>query len=148
VYDPWADLAARPDIICRTCPLPVGEGMWFPDLQSIALDERLDRVGRRSALAHELVHVDHGDVQVAGCGPDGPRQARRQEARADQKAARRLIRLPALAAALATHPHDVAAAADDLDVTVHLLVVRIEHLHAVEQRDLRTHLDHHGDVAA
>ena len=148
LYDPWADLAARPDIVCRSCPLPAGlEGLWFPDLSAIALDDTLDRVGRRSALAHELVHVDHGDVQVATCGPDGPRQARRQEARADQGAARRLVTLPALAEALAAYPHDLAAAADHLDVTVHLLVVRIEHLRPTEQQKLRRELDH-DDVAA
>ena len=148
LYDPWADLAARPDIVCRSCPLPIGsDGLWFPDLRAIALDETLDRVGRRSALAHELVHVDHGDVQVAASGPDGPRQARRQEARADLGAARRLIALPALGDALATYPHDVAAAAEQLDVTVHLLVVRIERLNASERQELRQQLDR-GDVAA
>lgn len=140
LYDPWADLAARPDIVCRTCRLPAGDGLWFPDLRAIALDESLDRVGRRSALAHELVHVDHADVQIAGCGPDGPRQARRQESRADREAARRLIPVSALGHALATHPHDLGAVAEDLDVTVHLVVCRIEQLQPAEQVQLRGRL--------
>lgn len=137
LYDPWADLARRPDIVCRSCRLPAGDGLWFRDLRAIALDDRLDRTGRRVALAHELVHVDHDDHQVAGCGPDGPRQARRQETRADQEAARRLVPLRALGRALAAHPRDLPAAADELDVTVHLLVVRIETLHPAEQGKLR-----------
>jgi Zn-dependent peptidase ImmA (M78 family) len=137
LYDPWADLARRPDIVCRSCRLPAGDGLWFHDLRAIALDDRLDRTGRRVALAHELVHVDFGDEQVAQCGPDGPRQARRQESRADQEAARRLIPLRALGQALSAHPHDLSAAADELDVTVHLLVVRIERLHPAEQGKLR-----------
>lgn len=141
-YNPWADLARRPDIVCRSCRLPHGTGMWFPDLPAIALDERLDRVGRRCALAHELVHVDHGDTQVAHLGPDGPRQARRQERRADREAARRLVPLADLARSLACHPHDLEAAAEELDVTVHLLVVRIEHLRAAERHELRAQLGH------
>lgn len=136
-YNPWADLARRPDIVCRSCRLPHGTGMWFPDLQAIALDERLDRVGRRSALAHELVHVDHGDTQVAHVGPDGPRQARRQESRADREAARRLVCVDRLGAALAAHPHDLAAVADQLDVTVPVVVCRIENLRAAERAHLR-----------
>lgn len=137
LYDPWADLARRPDIVCRTCALPGVDGLWFADLRAIALDERLDRIGRRSALAHELVHVDHGDTQIAHVGPDGPRQARRQESRADREAARRLVDVDALGRALAAHPHDLAAVAEQLDVTVHLVVCRIENLHPAEQGQLR-----------
>jgi Zn-dependent peptidase ImmA (M78 family) len=146
LYDPWADLTRRPDIVCRSCRLPAGDGLWFRDLRAIALDDRLDRVGRRVALAHELVHVDNDDEQLAQCGPDGPRQARRQETRADQEAARRLIHLRALASALAAHPRDLPAAADELDVTVQLLVVRIETLHPSEQGKLRAWADreHHA----
>lgn len=136
-YNPWADLARRPDIVCRSCRLPHGTGMWFPDLQAIALDERLDRVGRRSALAHELVHVDHGDTQLAHLGPDGPRQARRQEGRADREAARRLVDVNHLGRALAAHPHDLAAVAHELDVTVAVVVCRIENLRPAEQQHLR-----------
>lgn len=147
LYDPWADLARRPDIVCRSCRLPAGDGLWFRDLRAIALDDRLDRVGRRVALAHELVHVDRDDHQIAHCGPDGPRQARRQETRADQEAARRLIAIGALRRALATHPRDLSAAADELDVTVHLLVVRIENLQLTEQDQLRARADRDGHAA-
>lgn len=136
-YDPWGDLARRPDIVCRSCRLPQGHGLWFPDLRAIALDDRLDRVGRRCALAHELVHVDHQDEQIAHVGPDGPRQARRQEARADREAARRLIALERLGAALAAHPHDLAAVAAELDVTVPDVVCRIENVTPDEQHRLR-----------
>jgi Zn-dependent peptidase ImmA (M78 family) len=147
LYDPWADLTRRPDIVCRSCRLPAGDGLWFRDIRAIALDDRLDRVGRRVALAHELVHVDHDDQQIARIGPDGPRQARRQETRADQEAARRLITLRALGRALAAHPTDLPSVADELDVTVQLLVVRIETLHPSEQGKLRARVDRDGHAA-
>jgi Zn-dependent peptidase ImmA (M78 family) len=146
-YCPWEDLARRPDIVCRSCALPGVDGLWFPDLKAIALDERLDRAGRRSALAHELVHVDRGDVQVAHIGPDGPRLARRQEARADQEAARRLVTADALAFALASYPYDLAAVADELEVTLAVVVCRIENLHPAEHGYLRIRMGSHEHVA-
>ena len=146
-YSPWEDLARRSDIVCRSCALPGVAGLWFPDLKAIALDKRLDRSGRRCALAHELVHVDHGDVQVAHIGPDGPRLARRQEARADREAARRLIHVDALALALATYPYDLAAVAEELEVTIAVVACRIENLHPAEQGYLRTRMGSSEHVA-
>jgi Zn-dependent peptidase ImmA (M78 family) len=134
-YNPWVDLGSRPHICCdsQTVELPAGNGWWLPDVMGIVLDRRLTRVERRSALAHELVHVDNGDEQVVRIGPDGPRMARRQETRADREAARRLIDLSALAAALCAHPHNPTAVADELDVTVEVLHCRLDHLR-VEER--------------
>ena len=140
-YDPWADLAGRDDITFGVTRLPKGDGWWMPWVRGIALDDRLDRVGSRCTVAHELAHVDHDDCHLATAGPDGPRQARRQESRADQAAARRLIPLPALAAALATHPDDAAAAAEELDVTVNVLFCRVQNLHPAEEGQLRALLD-------
>lgn len=112
--------------------LPAGEGWWLPSVPGIVLDARLDRVGLRCVLTHELAHEDHQDQQVALVGRDGPRLARRQEKKADRVAAGRLVTVDELADAIAVHewPEDVAAA---LDVTVHLLRVRLQALTATER---------------
>ena len=142
-YNPWADLHARPHICCdaHTVELPTGHGWWLPEVMGIVLDRRLTRVQRRCALAHELRHVDHHDVQVAHIGPDGPRLARRQEARADREAARRLVDLEVLAAALCAHPDDPAAVADELDVTCDVLHCRLDQLTDHERQQLVELLD-------
>lgn len=134
-YSPWTDLGGRPEICCDThsLELPTGGGWWLPDVAGIVLDRRMSRVERRCALAHELRHVDHGDRQIAHVGPDGPRQARRQETRADIAAARRLITIRALLDALLAHPDDPAIVAEHLDVTEHVLAVRLRHLNATEK---------------
>lgn len=134
-YNPWADLGARPHICCdsHSIELPAGSGWWLPDVLGIVLDRRLSRVERRCALAHELQHVDHGDVQVHSVGPDGPRMAIRQERRADREAARRLIEVHALIAAMKAHPYDPAHVAEELDVTVDVLRCRLESLNPEEK---------------
>lgn len=141
-YSPWADLNDRPHICldAHSVELPAGQGWWLPDVLGIVLDRRLTRVERRCALAHELRHVDHDDVQVSGIGPDGPRIARRQETRADREAARRLIEVEALAVALAAHPDDATAVADELDVTTEVLHCRLADLESDEVAALRTAL--------
>lgn len=137
-YDPWADLHARPHICCdwHSVELPVGQAWWLPDVLGIVLDRRLTRVERRCALAHELRHVDHDDEQLAHIGPDGPRLARRQEARANREAAHRLIDLQALAHALRTHPDHPAAVAEELDVTVDVLHCRLDTMTSPERAAL------------
>lgn len=137
-YNPWADLGDRPHICCdsHSVELPVGSGWWLPDVMGIVLDRRLTRVERRCALAHELQHVDYGDVQVHSVGPDGPRMARRQEKRADREAARRLVQVQELAAAMRAHPHNPAAVAEELDVTLDVLRCRLDTLHAAERASL------------
>ncbi|MCZ2837182.1 ImmA/IrrE family metallo-endopeptidase [Modestobacter sp. VKM Ac-2985] len=134
-YNPWADLGSRPHICCdsHTVELPTGVGWWLPDVMGIVLDRRLTRVERRCALAHELQHVDRGDVQVFAIGPDGPRLAQRQERRADREAARRLVEVQALALAMRVHPHDPAAVAEELDVTVDVLRCRLDTLRPAER---------------
>lgn len=143
MYDPWADLHARPHICCdwHSVELPVGRGWWLPDVLGIVLDRRLSRVERRCALAHELRHADHHDEQVAHIGPDGPRLARRQEKRADREAARRLVELDQLAAALRAYPSDPAAVADELDITVDVLHCRLDTMPPTERAQLITLLE-------
>lgn len=58
-YDPYehaGDLAVR--VIHRK--LTTGTGLWAPDINTVFIQERLHRVHERSALAHELGHVDLG----------------------------------------------------------------------------------------
>lgn len=146
-YNPWADLGSRPHICCdaHTVELPVGKGWWLPDVMGIVLDRRLSRVERRCTLAHELQHVENDDTQVAPIGPDGPRLARRQEKRADREAARRLIDVHHLGAALRAHPHDPSAVAEELDVTTDVLRCRLDHLSRAERTvvvDILSHQEH------
>lgn len=132
-YDPWRDLARREHITLAVTRLPVGTGWYFSDIPGIALDDRLDRVGRRCALAHELAHVDLGHThQAAGRGPGTSRIARRREVEADILAAVRLITLADLADALrwALCPEEVA---QELDVTEDLARIRIEQLTTAEK---------------
>lgn len=142
-YDPWADLHARPHICCdwHSVELPKGQAWWLPDVLGIVLDRRLTRVERRCALAHELRHVDNHDEQVAHIGPDGPRLARRQEARANREAAHRLINLGALAASLRAQPDNPAAVAEELDVTTDVLHCRLDTMDTTERERLVTLLE-------
>lgn len=148
-YSPWADLHARPHICCdaHTVELPTGDGWWLPEVMGIVLDRRLTRVQRRCALAHELRHVDHHDEQVAHIGPDGPRLARRQETRANQEAARRLVDVRSLARALRAHPDDPTTVAEELDVTVDVLHCRLDHLDAAERARLVEALNDEGNAS-
>lgn len=149
-YDPWADLHARPHICCdwHTVELPKGRGWWLPDVLGIVLDRRLTRIERRCVLTHELRHVDHQDTAIAHVGPDGPRLARRQEARADREAAHYLIDLAPLVDALRAHPHDPHAVAEELDVTVDVLHCRLDTLSADERGQLVTLLTDYWQSAS
>lgn len=98
-YNPWDTLAAQPHIEVVVTRLPAGRAWWLPDVQGIALDDRLTQAERRCALEHELQHAAAGDT-CCRIGPDGGRQERRQERRTDDRASRRLITLDDLADAL------------------------------------------------
>lgn len=132
-YDPWADLAERTHLTLAITRLPHGHGWYMHDVPGIVLDDRLDRVGRRCALAHELAHVDLGHThQVAGTGPGTSRIQRRRERDADLLAAQRLIPLDRLADTLhwALCPEEVA---HELDVTDRLATLRIRNLSQAEK---------------
>jgi Zn-dependent peptidase ImmA (M78 family) len=115
--------------------LPVGEGWYLPDVPGIVLDDRLDRVQRRCVLAHELAHVDLDHHQVAGNGPGTDRLARRNERAADVLAAKRLLSVAQLAFALPAASGQ-AEVAELLEVTPHLLEVRLQHLEPSERHRL------------
>lgn len=122
-YDPYRTLAAMADVTFTVLRLPAGQAWWLPDVRGIVLDDRLTQAERRSALEHELQHVQAGDT-CCQVGPDGDRQSRRQEARTDERASRRLVTLDELADALCwcLGPDEVA-----------------EHLH-VDQRTVRARI--------
>jgi Zn-dependent peptidase ImmA (M78 family) len=128
-YSPWQAVGEHPHIEVVVTRLPAGRGWWLPDVQGIALDDRLDQAERRSVLEHELQHALAGDTCCRDVGPDGRRLHSRQERRADQRAAARLISLDALADALVwcLGPDEVA-----------------EHLH-VDERTVRARLRHLTD---
>lgn len=140
MYDPWEDLLSRPGLVFGVTRLPHGRGWWLPERNAIVLDDRLGRVARRCALAHELAHVEADDRACAGLGPGCDRIADRQEWAADQLAARWLVALPDLAAALLAHGDDVAAVAEELDVESHVIVTRVQRLHPAERHYLRRRL--------
>lgn len=127
-YDPWEDLASRPDITMGRTELPGGAGgLWFPDLRAIAIDIRLGRVGARCALAHELAHVDLKHRQCAGNGAGTVRLAQQQERHATLLAARRLLPVTLISARYAEEL-PLADMAADLDVTETLLHLRLQSL--------------------
>lgn len=147
-YDPWADADQRPDLnYLLDDALPRGDAWWLPWLKLIVIRRSLPAVVKRCVLAHELVHVDHDDKQVSHVGPDGPRLARRQEHRADQEAAKRLLELRDMAAAMLAHPHSPRAVADELDVTLEVLQRRLHHLRRAEIAWLRAELAGHDHAA-
>lgn len=134
-YDPGADAASRlADWVIRHRDIaPIPEVLCVRR-KVILLDASLSLAVRRSALAHAIAHVDLGHV------PESGRQGRRYEREADRLAAERLLPLPALVDALrwALGPDEVA---HELDVTEHMVKVRVQGLSAMERRLMETMLD-------
>lgn len=127
-YNPWDDAARRyPQIHIEWHPLLPAHAAWAPAVDVILVDESISRTERRCALAHELAHMDTGDQPTDDCF-----FARRQETAADKLAARRLIEPHALAAALAwcEDPREVA---EQLEVTLNVLLLRCSLLHPAER---------------
>lgn len=127
-YSPWDHLESLPHITFGITRLPHGQGWWLPDMEAIALDSRLDRVERRCVLAHELVHAERQDRNCQYEGPDGGRQARRQELHADRVSSARLVDVVDLVDALRAHPYDPDLVAEQLDVTPDALRARLQSL--------------------
>lgn len=120
-YDPWAELAAQPDIRLfwrhqKPC------GLYHHDVREIHLRQGLTEAQGRSTLAHELIHAERGDVSLSEPALDA-----RQELLVEREAARRLISVQALADAVrwTCHPGEVA---DVLRVDLLTLQTRFEGL--------------------
>ena len=132
-YDPDADAAQRyPDWVIRTADL----GGIIPEVLSTArrvilIEERQSPAVRRSSLAHAIAHLDLGHHRtLAGWFEN------REEADADELAARRLIPLESLAHTLAWSRERFEVAAE-LDVDLIMLEVRENTLTRAERRRLR-----------
>ena len=128
-YSPWADAAERhPDIDIERCDIAPARGAWVPAEKVILLDSGLDVAGRRSALAHELAHIDLGHCASTGWF------GQRMERDADHLASERLLPdVDRLAEALATHPLDPEAVAESLTVSVVVLRRRLRELTAADK---------------
>lgn len=88
VWDPWEALRRRPDITLHWAWLPTGHHGTVHrdgDCWVITLHAELDRVQRRCALAHELIHVERGIVHAS------PATMAREEAIVRAETARRLV---------------------------------------------------------
>ena len=135
-YNPWQHLHRKTELTLGICPLPAGlQGLYFGDIEAIAITDQADRIGRRCVLAHELAHFDLKHKQCAGLGRFGSMYARRQEAAADALAAERLITFESLLV-IAEWAHDKHEAAETLDVTPGMLAVRLRNLTPAEARAL------------
>ncbi len=141
-YSPWRDLASRPHLHLLVAPTgdPDVWGYFEPDTSTVTIDSGCDQVERRCTLAHELAHVDRGDeAHHTADYPEAERQTVRDEAAADDLAARRLIPLDRLADALMPDD-DLWRAAADLDVDHPMLCARLRGLtdeeHAAVWADL------------
>lgn len=95
---------------------PDRDGEYEHATRTIRLRPRMARRLHRSVLAHECAHAVYGDVPV-----DDRRYAERQEARADEWAARALITVEGYRWAETLHAGHVEAMAVELDVTVGLV---------------------------
>jgi hypothetical protein len=134
-WNPWRHIGHYyPHVIVDTDrELPAR--MW--GLQSghrIWLCRRLNQVRRRCTLTHEIVHLERGPV------PADPAGLAREERVVSQLAARRLIPIDQLTAALAwtRDPHQLA---DELWVDLPTLYARMGALDAVEVAELEHRLD-------
>ena len=98
----------------------------------IALRAGTSAAQRRCTLAHEIVHLERG---LRDCGP----WLHREEQTVHRTAARRLITVSELAAAIRDlgRADDRAALAQALDVDTETLLVRLATLEPAERRALR-----------
>ena len=135
-FHPWRwlrDRHARIDIVWRQ--LPGGRAGYWDGAHTIVLDPRLTQAGRRSALAHELVHVERDLI------PTDAVLLAREEAAVDEIAARRLISLDALIDALRwCQCAPGAALADEVWTDQHALNVRLRTLTPTERVQIETAL--------
>lgn len=142
-YDPGADAAARyPDWVIRHRRL----GWGIPEVMCskskvILLEAGHSWAEKRCSLAHAVAHLDlEHFAGVSGIFD------KRQESQANQLAARRLITLEAMAAALSwtRAPAEIAA---ELIVDRATLLVRRKHMHPSELQYLDYRVRSLGETA-
>lgn len=134
-------MSYEPIRACRELGIPIRRmrlrdtwGAWVPQYETIVLAEGLGPIQERCVLAHELEHALSRDVGPCGCGPYAERTAvrnrfttltRRQESRADRRAARKLIEISELAEAAQWAFDDLTVLATHLRVTERMLRIRL-----------------------
>lgn len=118
-YDPWlhAELLGIPVVTRPVLPRAGMVACYSKKHRAIFTLAGHSHAVERCAIAHEIVHHEHGDVG----------HHRSQEDRADRIAARRLVR-PTLLAQLSDP--DPARAALELDVTERIMRTYLKHHHA------------------
>jgi Zn-dependent peptidase ImmA (M78 family) len=118
-YNPWLDAHQRyPEIHIEWHDIAPTRAAWVPSERIILVDESITKAERRCALAHELAHIDTGDLATELCW-----YGARQETGADKLAARRLIDAHDLAA-VARWTQDSREIAEALEVTLGVLALR------------------------
>lgn len=132
-YDPGHDAAERyPEWVIRHRPLGgVIPEVLCPTRKVILIESGHTWPEKRCSLAHAVAHLDLGHDKMRR----GYFEAR-EEAGANQMAARRLITLDDLAEVLCW-TRDYGEIAEELQVDVPTLRVRERHLHIAERHYLR-----------
>ncbi|MFE7846563.1 ImmA/IrrE family metallo-endopeptidase [Microbacterium sp. NPDC057407] len=119
-YDPWehAAMLGVPIVFRDDLPDPGMVACYSEEHAAIFVRPTLHRAVERCAIAHEIVHYEHGDVGTSIL----------QERRADRIAARRLIR-PRRLLALEALTEDPAVVAFELHVTERIMRAHIDMVH-------------------
>lgn len=126
-YHPWRDFRGAREWVLEMADLPehVQGRTDFP-AGLVQVSRRLDQAGRRSTIAHELVHLERGPVS------SDPRLRRIEERDVEAEAARRLVDVQHLVSALqwSQWPGEVA---EECWVDVATLRARVGHLTSEER---------------
>lgn len=133
VFHPWHALRALTSwTLLWSAPASGARAEVHWPSRTITMDPLLLQAERRSALTHELGHIERGPFPCWATD--------REERAVDATAARRLIDIRALGDALvwSQDPHEVA---EELWVDVPTLEARIAHLHPSERHYLRRRLE-------
>jgi Zn-dependent peptidase ImmA (M78 family) len=128
-YHPYRALAALEHVTLVITRLPKGAAWWLPCEQAIVLDDRLSRVERRCATAHEIEHAVENDQPIRG----HLFFSKKQERRATRRSTKKLIPLDQLVDALLWSRRECEVA-DALDVTVEALQQRLALMTPAEHR--------------
>lgn len=146
MYDPFGELE-RLGVHVRRASLRAAWAVWVPHKRAIVLTTGLSRVEERCVLAHQVEHLLADDRCPAGGipgparGPDpdlgDPRGldlgTALREHLADRAAAAKLVDGHAARRALSRVEHP-SEAAELLDITEHMLAVRLAHRGGVDHR--------------
>jgi hypothetical protein len=124
-WDPWQALHEQPEIELMVTELPggaLGLAVVEGPHRAILLEGRMSRVELRSALAHELIHLERGIVaHRQGAPPSWSAVVAREERHVDDVVAARLVPADDLADLVAARaevePVTPALVAAEFDVT-------------------------------